>query len=155
VTPDRVAEARQGIHCRTCTCSPKLRLSKDQPVTPSPERYAKALEVVEALKNAGLDRTHSRYRGPNENPPVCKRCGLSWPCPKAALVTALAALDEVQASEPAKVEVKFVGGPWAGQTTTVERVVGPVFAVGHEVGNHYWLDSKSKGTPLYYWDGTS
>jgi hypothetical protein len=52
-------------------------------------------------------------------------------------------------------EVKFIGGPWAGETTTVERVVGPVFAVGHEVGNHYWLDSKSEGTPLYYWDGSA
>jgi hypothetical protein len=73
---------------------------------------------------------------------------------KAKARAALAAFDAVDVPQQ-KVEVKFVGGPWAGQTTTVERVVGPVFAVGHEVGNHYWLDSKSKGTPLYYWDGTS
>lgn len=52
-----------------------------------------------------------------------------------------------------KVVVHFDGGPWDGQTYEVERVVGPVFAVGHEVGNHYWLDTKSD-PPTYHWDGT-
>ena len=51
-------------------------------------------------------------------------------------------------------QVTFAGGPWNGQTYGVERVVGPVFAVGHVIGNHYWLDSKGRGTPTYHWDGT-
>lgn len=58
---------------------------------------------------------------------------------------------EALSDEPRKVEVHFRGGPWAGQTYEVERVVGPVFAVGDEIGNHYWLDSKSD-PPTYIWD---
>jgi hypothetical protein len=53
-----------------------------------------------------------------------------------------------------KITVHFQGGPWHGQTYEVEQVVGPVFGVGHEIGNHYWLDSKSGNTPTYHWDGT-
>lgn len=56
------------------------------------------------------------------------------------------------AEKPSKVTVHFVGGPWHGQTYEVEMVVGPLFAVGHEVGNHYWLDSKSD-PPTYQWAG--
>lgn len=56
--------------------------------------------------------------------------------------------------EPPKTTVRFAGGPWDGQTTDIGRVVGPVFAVGHEIGNHYWLNSKSGNTPTYHWDGT-
>ena len=52
---------------------------------------------------------------------------------------------------PPPVVVRFVGGPWDGQTVEVERVVGPVFAAGHEVGNHYWLDTKSD-PPTYFWE---
>lgn len=52
--------------------------------------------------------------------------------------------------EPRVVTVHFAGGPWDQRTTEVDRVVGPVFAVGHEVGNHYWLDSKSD-PPTYHW----
>lgn len=48
--------------------------------------------------------------------------------------------------------VHFRGGPWDGQTYEVERIVGPVFAVGHEIGNAYWLDSKSD-PPTYHWNG--
>jgi hypothetical protein len=47
-----------------------------------------------------------------------------------------------------------VGGPWDTQTIEVERVVGPVFGVGHHIGNHYWLDTKSGDPPKYHWDGT-
>lgn len=57
-------------------------------------------------------------------------------------------------SDARKVEVHFVGGPWAGQTYKVDRVVGPVFGVGHEIGNHYWLDSKSD-PPTYHWNETA
>ena len=49
-------------------------------------------------------------------------------------------------------EVTFKGGPWDEQKWTVERVVGPVFAVCHAIGGHYWLDSKSD-PPTYHWDG--
>lgn len=52
---------------------------------------------------------------------------------------------------PEPITVHFKGGPWDGQTTNVERVVGPVFAVGHQIGNHYWLDTKS-APPTYFWD---
>ncbi len=55
--------------------------------------------------------------------------------------------------EPPKATVHFSGGPWAGQTYETERVIGPLFAVGHEIGNHYWLDTKSD-PPTYYWDDT-
>lgn len=48
--------------------------------------------------------------------------------------------------------VHLVGGPWDGQQIEVECVVGPVLAVGHKVGNHYWLDTKSD-PPAYHWDG--
>lgn len=54
---------------------------------------------------------------------------------------------------PKRVAVHFAGGPWNGKTTDVEYVVAPVFAPGHEVGNHYWLDTKSD-PPAYHWDGT-
>lgn len=57
-------------------------------------------------------------------------------------------------SDEMRFTVHFRGGPWDGQTTEVERVVAPVFAVGHEVGNHYWLDTKSD-PPTYHWDGTN
>lgn len=52
-----------------------------------------------------------------------------------------------------RVAVHFKGGPWADQTAEVERVVGPVFAVGNLIGNHYWLDTKSD-PPTYVWDGS-
>lgn len=52
-----------------------------------------------------------------------------------------------------KVTVHFIDGPWSGQSYEVERVVGPVFGAGHEVGNHYWLDTKSD-PPTYFWDGS-
>lgn len=55
--------------------------------------------------------------------------------------------------KPMPVTVHFSGGPWHGKTTDVERVVGPVFGPGHEVGNHYWLDTKGTGQPTYHWDG--
>lgn len=48
------------------------------------------------------------------------------------------------------VTVYLRGGPWDGQTREVERVVGPLLSVGHEIGNHYWLDTKSD-PPTYYW----
>lgn len=48
--------------------------------------------------------------------------------------------------------VHFSGGPWDAKTMEIERVVGPLFAVGHEIGNHYWLDTKSD-PPTYVWDG--
>lgn len=51
-----------------------------------------------------------------------------------------------------KVAVHFIGGPWAGQTFEIDRVVGPLFGVGHEIGKHYWLDTKSD-PPTYHWDG--
>jgi hypothetical protein len=41
-------------------------------------------------------------------------------------------------------------GEYADDT---KRLTAPVFAVGHEVGNHYWLDTKSD-PPTYHWDGT-
>lgn len=69
-------------------------------------------------------------------------------------LTAMKVLRELGAvDEPPKrkIEVHFRGGPWNGQTYEVERVVGPLFAVGHEIGNHYWLDSKSD-PPTYFWD---
>lgn len=47
--------------------------------------------------------------------------------------------------------VMLYGGPWAG-TVDIDHVVGPVFAVGHPIGNHYWLDVKSD-PPAYHWDG--
>lgn len=47
--------------------------------------------------------------------------------------------------------VHFVGGPWDGLHVEEERVVGPVYGVGHEIGNRYWLDTKSD-PPTYYWD---
>lgn len=54
-----------------------------------------------------------------------------------------------------KSTVRFSGGPWDGKTTDVASVVGPVFAVGDQVGNHYWLDTKGRtGEVTYYWDGT-
>ena len=56
--------------------------------------------------------------------------------------------------EEHKTEVAFSGGPWNRQTFKVDQVVAPVFAVGHEIGNHYWLDTKGSGTPTYYWDDT-
>jgi len=57
-------------------------------------------------------------------------------------------------NEESLTEVAFVGGPWDTQTIEVERVVGPVFGVGHHIGNHYWLDTKSGDPPKYHWDGT-
>lgn len=51
------------------------------------------------------------------------------------------------------VTVHFAGGPWDKQTTTLDRVVGPVLGPGHEVGSHYWLDTKGN-PPTYHWDGT-
>lgn len=54
--------------------------------------------------------------------------------------------------EDPKTRVSFNGGPWDQETAEVGRVVGPVFAVGHQVGNHYWLNSKSD-PPTYHWDG--
>jgi hypothetical protein len=51
-----------------------------------------------------------------------------------------------------KTTLHFAGGPWNGRAYEADRVVGPVFAVGHEIGNHYWLDSKSD-PPTYHWDG--
>lgn len=75
--------------------------------------------------------------------------------PKSTLDELGVALDFCRPArhETRQVEVSFNGGPWNGETTQVERVVGPLFAVGHQVGNHYWLDSKSD-PPAYYWDGT-
>jgi len=51
-------------------------------------------------------------------------------------------------------QVGFKGGPWDGQFYEVEHIMGPVFAVGHLVGNHYWFDSNSGNKPTYHWDGT-
>ncbi len=45
----------------------------------------------------------------------------------------------------------LVGGPWAGMVE-MDRIVGPVFAAGHPIGNHYWLDTKSD-PPAYHWYG--
>lgn len=59
-------------------------------------------------------------------------------------------VEESDETEQATVVV-FAGGPWDGQSHTVPRVIGPVFAVGDEIGNHYWLDSKSD-PPTYHWD---
>lgn len=47
--------------------------------------------------------------------------------------------------------VHFVGGPWDEKVVEVDRVVGPVFAAGHEIGNFYWLDAESD-PPTYRWD---
>ena len=55
--------------------------------------------------------------------------------------------------QPDTFTIHFQGGPWGGQTAQVERIVAPVFAVGHIVGNHYYLDTKSD-PPTYFWDGT-
>lgn len=63
----------------------------------------------------------------------------------------LTAHDSPPPPPPAAVMV-FVGGPWDGKSHT-GRVTAPVFAVGDEVGNHYWLDTKSD-PPTYHWDGT-
>lgn len=52
---------------------------------------------------------------------------------------------------PRKITVRLFGGPWNG-TVEVDHVVGPVFAVGDPIGNHYWLDSKSD-PPTYWWRG--
>lgn len=60
-------------------------------------------------------------------------------------------LDEMNQADPHEVVVHFKGGPWDGQTHGVGRVVGPVFAVGHAIGNHYWLDTKSD-PPTYHWN---
>lgn len=49
------------------------------------------------------------------------------------------------------VTVHFRGGPWDGERVQVERVVGPVFNVGVEPGNRYWLDTKSD-PPTYHWN---
>ena len=54
-----------------------------------------------------------------------------------------------EASE--RFSVTFDGGPWDGTTVAVDRVTGPVFAPGDEVGNHYWLDRKSD-PPTYVWE---
>ena len=48
--------------------------------------------------------------------------------------------------------VTFVGGPWDEKTTRVDHIVAPVFGPGHEIGNHYWLDTESD-PPTYHWDG--
>lgn len=68
------------------------------------------------------------------------------------MVPKLAKSTAVQAS---RVTVHFSGGPWDGKTTDIERVVAPVFGPGHEVGNHYWLDTTGTGPPTYHWDGTA
>lgn len=74
----------------------------------------------------------------------------------------VATIDDVEAIERATLllappvtltTVHFSGGPWAGRTFDTQNVTSPVFAVGHEVGNHYWLDSKSD-PPTYFWQGT-
>lgn len=54
-------------------------------------------------------------------------------------------------AEP-QVTVHFSGGPWDGKQADVRIATAPVFAVGHEVGNHYWLDTESD-PPTYFWDG--
>lgn len=59
--------------------------------------------------------------------------------------------DACGAAPVRKITVHFQGGPWNGTTYEVERVIGPLFAVGHEIGNHYWLDSKSD-PPTYFWN---
>jgi hypothetical protein len=47
--------------------------------------------------------------------------------------------------------VYFDGGPWDGKSTDVDRVVGPLFALGDDVGSHYWLDPNSD-PPTYHWE---
>lgn len=57
--------------------------------------------------------------------------------------------------DPAPITAHFAGGPWDGKTVDVARIVAPVFGPGHEIGNHYWLDTKgASGAPTYHWDGT-
>lgn len=56
-----------------------------------------------------------------------------------------------RAAPPRAITVRFSGGPWGGTTREVEKVVGPVFAPGDEVGNHYWLDTKMD-PPTYFWN---
>jgi hypothetical protein len=60
--------------------------------------------------------------------------------------------DQSEASAPDVIAVHFAGGPWDGQSVMVDRIVGPVFAVGHVIGNHYWLDARSS-PPTYHWWG--
>ena len=55
--------------------------------------------------------------------------------------------------KPPKVTVYFAGGPWDGQHTEVDMATAPLFAVGHSIGGHYWLDTKSGDKPTYHWDG--
>jgi hypothetical protein len=56
-------------------------------------------------------------------------------------------------SAASRATVRFIGGPWDDKTADMNHVTAPVFAPGHEVGNHYWLDTKSD-PPTYHWDGT-
>ena len=65
---------------------------------------------------------------------------------EALVATDLAA----QVQERAMTTAHFAGGPWDGQQVEMEQVVGPVFGVGHDFGNHYWLDTKSD-PPTYHW----
>lgn len=80
--------------------------------------------------------------------------GAAYLARKVMALFAAAALAEGEPPEPSMIEVVFVGGPWDGQRYSTERVTAPVFAVGHEIGNHYWLDTKSGDPPAYHWDGT-
>lgn len=48
--------------------------------------------------------------------------------------------------------ITFYGGPWDGEHSDVFMVTGPVFSVGHAIGSHYWLNTKSD-PPRYHWDG--
>jgi hypothetical protein len=63
------------------------------------------------------------------------------------------ALKDRAHEHPQPFTVHFTGGPWDGKTYDAERIVAPVFAAGHLIGNHYYLDTKSE-PPTYFWDGT-
>jgi hypothetical protein len=56
-------------------------------------------------------------------------------------------------TEQASVTVRFAGGPWDGKQADGCAVVAPVFAPGHEVGDHYYLDTEGD-PPTYHWDGS-
>lgn len=48
------------------------------------------------------------------------------------------------------ITVHFEGGPWHGKTAAIDTVTAPVYAVGHDTGKHYWLDTNSN-PPTYHW----
>lgn len=56
-----------------------------------------------------------------------------------------------QAQGVSKITIRFSGGPWDGQEHAIDKVTSPVFAVGHEIGNWYYLDQNSPDVPVYFW----